>query len=103
MNLLIFLFYFLHCGKVHDNRERSRRNSKPRRESRITTVDVNNPCEKIFRSVSMHAVFRLSVLDCYLLFQKAMHEIISLVLILKEHVVKVVSDTAKVLSYEIVF
>ena len=51
----------------------------------------------------MHAVFRLSILDCYLLFQKTMHEIISLVLILKEHVVKVVSDTAKVLSYEIVF
>ena len=102
MNLPIFLFYFLHCGKVRDNRERSRRNSKPR-ESRITTVDVNNPCEKIFRSVSMHPVFRLSILDCYLLFQKTMHEIISLVLILKEHVVKVVSDTAKVLSYEIVF
>ena len=51
----------------------------------------------------MHAVFRLSILDCYLLFQKTMHEIISLELILKEHVVKVVSDSVKALSYEIVF
>ena len=64
---------------------------------------MNNPCEKVFRSVSMHAVFRLSILDCYLLFQKTMHEIISLELILKEHVVKVVSDSVKALSYEIVF
>ena len=41
---MIFFFDFLRClEKVHDNKEFSRGNSKSRRESRITTRQVE-PC-----------------------------------------------------------